>query len=76
MSDFTDNKGGRLSEEEKNFFDTLPPAFVFSETMEPFDGTVKTIVYDDPIRYYDSLGRELLPVYYEILEPKKDFLKG
>lgn len=46
-----DNKGEWL-------FDGLPP-LQYKDTKKRFSGEVKTIVYSDPIRYYDASGREL-----------------
>lgn len=76
LSDYLDNQGGTLSEDEKLFWDSLPPQLVYMDTQAPFEGTPKTVIFSDPIRYFDEQGRELLPLITEIVQPKKDFLKG
>lgn len=75
LSEHTDSRGGKLSQ-ESTILDALPPQFVYKDSQEPFEGTVKTVYFTDPIQYFDDLGRELLPLLTEYREPKKDFLRG
>lgn len=59
LSDYTENPGGRLSDGDKSFFDVIPPLY-YLDTGEPFTGTPKTVVFSDPVLYYDETGRELV----------------
>ena len=73
LSDYLDSPGGRLSEQDEHFLDSLPP-LVYADTLQPFEGTPKRIIFSDPIQYFDELGRELLPRWRDKPEPRPDFL--
>lgn len=59
LSDFLDNPDrSGLSEDERNFFDALPP--LMYEDGTPFDGTPKKVIFSDPIEFYDAEGKRLI----------------